>query len=107
MTALKLYCFGDKYDDVRLKNGMISEVVHLSEILNATGRHQYTTSRAINFVYENTSEAAKLRELWYTHTPDLWSRSVSMIACQPASSPVSWPHYLNIATFTAGITKHM
>ena len=57
-----LYCFGEKYQDVRFKNTVIDAILAKQNIKYEGGRW-YPTDKAVDIIYQGTSSGSPARKL--------------------------------------------
>lgn len=59
----ELYCFGEKYQDIRLKNTVIDAIIANTKDTNAAGTRWYPTDGAVDIIYNGTPHDSLARKL--------------------------------------------
>ena len=59
----RLYCFGEKYQDVQLKNAVVSAMIAKAQVADPKGIRTYPGIQPVDMVYKGTSAGSLARKL--------------------------------------------
>lgn len=60
---IQLYCFGEKYLDIRLKNAAIDAIIAKSQIRDVKGYRWFPSGREVDTLYKGTCAGSLARKL--------------------------------------------